>query len=134
MKYVRFTIEGKPIALARPRFTGSKAYDSQKKLKSDCILQLNSQLSLPPGVVPIKEPILLSVLFLFGPPASLSKKKKAALIEQPHVYRPDISNLVKFVEDVLQDALIIYDDCQITQIKAQKLYASKPKTVIEIIY
>jgi len=48
-----------------------------------------------------------------------------------HTGRPDIDNLIKFVQDAL-NGLYYRDDAKICQIIARKLYSDKPRTVIMI--
>ena len=64
-------------------------------------------------------------------PKSLSKKKQHELLNQPHHKKPDLSNLIKFVEDALIGILFV-DDRQITTIHATKIYHKIPKTLIKI--
>jgi len=65
-------------------------------------------------------------------PASSSLKKKLLLYNQPHIKAPDLSNLLKFVEDVIVEAQIITDDSKIISISAKKLYAEYPRTEFQI--
>lgn len=128
---MRLRIEGKPTPLARPRMGRGQVYDPQRKIKDDYILQLRPQ--LPPNLsFPLLCPLIINLLFLMQIPKSMSKKKQKELVLEPHTSRPDVSNMVKFIEDVLQDAEIIKDDCTIYEIRARKLYAYKPATVIDI--
>ena len=58
---------------------------------------------------------------------SLSKKKKDALLGQKHHKRPDLSNLIKYLEDAAQ-GILFADDATITTINARKIYDMNPRT------
>lgn len=49
----------------------------------------------------------------------------------PHIVKPDLDNLVKFVLDAIKDILIT-DDKIICKLTAHKLYSHEPKTIITI--
>jgi Holliday junction resolvase RusA-like endonuclease len=64
-------------------------------------------------------------------PKSTSKKKRAQLIGNPHVIKPDIDNLAKFALDVL-NGIVYTDDACVFDLKVVKEYAEKPHTSIII--
>lgn len=72
-------------------------------------------------------PIRIDVTFFMPIPSSLSLKKQKELSGQIHYIRPDLSNLIKYVEDVAQGVLF-RDDSQIHMIIARKLYSDFPRT------
>jgi len=124
MKYV---LQGPPIPLKRPRLTTFRkihAYDSQKELKKEIILEIVLQRKSPKL---LNGPLGLNVTFLMQIPASCSKKKKMQLLGSPHIKRPDVSNMLKFLEDVCQGVLI-EDDSTITEIIATKEYSDHART------
>lgn len=45
-----------------------------------------------------------------------------------HTYKPDLSNLIKMVEDVSVDAGLITDDAIIASVFSVKLYGDEPRT------
>ena len=49
----------------------------------------------------------------------------------PHVKKPDVSNLVKFAEDMLK-GIVLVDDNLVTKIVAYKIYSREPRTLITI--
>ena len=126
-----YKILGKPIALKRPRtdFIRRRVYDCQRPEKDDAILQLRLQHKQKPA---FDGPLNLTVTFFMLVPASSSLKKKLLLYNQPHIKAPDLSNLLKFVEDVIVEAQIITDDSKIISISAKKLYAEYPRTEFQI--
>ena len=50
-------------------------------------------------------------------------------IGKPHIYRPDVDNLIKFIGDALNEVLWI-DDALIYEIHVRKIYSLTPKTRI----
>lgn len=119
-----YILSGDPVPLARPRVTKWGVYDSQSVLRKSATLDLQLQHSF--GVL-LNGPLQLDVTFFMPLPASWSKKKKASQEEQPHVSRPDLDNLIKWVCDIA-GGIIYADDCIISQINARKVYSLSPCT------
>ena len=124
MKYI---LHGNPVPLARPRMNGRIVYDSQRKLKGEAIRELESQLGDEPKVT---GPVTLQVTFFLKIPKKSSKTNK--LCNRLHIYRPDLSNLIKFLEDVC-NKLLYDDDCIIARIDATKRYDHEPRTEFELL-
>lgn len=59
----------------------------------------------------------LFFFYLFHTPKNLSKKKTALLVWQPHLIRPDTSNITKAIEDCLYK-----NDSMVTAVAYYKLY------------
>lgn len=73
-----------------------------------------------------------SITFGLPMPASWSQKKKEAMKDQPHTQRPDISNLLKALEDAIY-ATSEADDCEIHSLdKVHKRWSDKGYILIEI--
>jgi len=68
------------------------------------------------------------VLFHMQMPASWSDRKKQLFAGRPHQTKPDISNLLKFVEDVASGVLF-HDDSLIVQVHARKIYSIEGGTL-----
>lgn len=69
-------------------------------------------------------PLHLEVTFYFAIPKSRDKK----LIQGTyHYYRPDLSNLIKFLEDIAT-GILFDDDCIISSITSKKCYDDCPRT------
>jgi len=62
----------------------------------------------------------LFFFYLFHTPKNLSKKKTALLIWQPHLIRPDTSNINKGIEDALYK-----NDSMVTSVAYYKMYVPK---------
>lgn len=128
MQDKKIIIPGKPIPLKRPRLGRNKVYDSQSHIKEMLFWEVSSQLEKPNQLSHFKGPITLDMSFHMPIP-KLSKKKRLALIGQPHIKRPDLDNLIKFYCDVC-NVLLYRDDSQVYNIFATKTYELIPKTII----
>ena len=124
----QYIVEGKPIPLARPRLSRHTTYNPQSHLLKEFNLVIDSQ---NPNKSMFIGPIEMNVVFYMPIPKSWSKKKQDEVYATFHKKRPDISNLIKFVEDGVQGVLYD-DDCIISSVTAQKIYSFKPRTELTI--
>lgn len=126
-----YVINGNPIALARPRLGHKKVWDCQTELKAVSAIELRYQHA---NQQMYYGPLHLNVTFYLPIPSSISKKKKSQLFGSPHIFRPDLSNLIKYIEDVAT-GIIYRDDSLIAKITSFKLYDNNPRTefTIEIL-
>lgn len=122
----KYIIQGDPIALARARSAHGRFYDSQKQLKLVTSLDLINQHENKPM---FKGPLHMDVVFYLGMSKVAQNKLKEKILY--HIFKPDISNLIKYIEDV--GSTILYeDDCIIASINARKLYSLTPRTELII--
>jgi Holliday junction resolvase RusA-like endonuclease len=73
----------------------------------------------------------MQVEILFGMPIPKSLKNVSA--GDPHLKRPDIDNLTKYVMDML-NGVVYKDDSQIYTLTVNKMYSKRPLTEIFIYY
>jgi len=127
------TIPGKPIAKKRPRFFRRGnfvgTYNAQETEESRAMLIISQSAKLLPVPIEKGTPISIDCLFVMPYPASLSAKKRAA--NPPHVKKPDVDNMVKFLKDVC-NGIIWHDDCQVVNLTARKEYGENPRTEVEV--
>lgn len=132
MKSKSYIILGDPIPLARPRMGNGRIWDSQKHTKFAFGVQLVNQ----HGSLPMFDgPLHLDITFYFSYP-KMSKKKREELLHNYHVYVPDLSNLIKLIEDVGTEAGLYKDDRLISKITSKKEYADTARvefTITELI-
>jgi Holliday junction resolvase RusA-like endonuclease len=129
---MKYTLKGKPVPLKRPRFSSvstHKAYDPQTRLKEDSRIELRLQHGYTRLLT---NPLRLNITFFMPIPSSISKKKQKELDKTPHFKRPDLSNFIKYVEDVAQ-GIIFKDDSCITTINAKKVYSTNPRTEFTLV-
>ena len=117
-----FVIDGKPLALERPRFCpkSGRMYDCQKKEKWVWGEIIKLQLStswIPWCNIALK----LCLRFFIIPVLADTPEGKY------HISRPDLSNLVKYIEDVAS-GIVYTNDCFISVIYASKRWSSNPRT------
>jgi Holliday junction resolvase RusA-like endonuclease len=122
--FYTYIIEGDPIPLARARHGVGRTWDPQKHQKYIIGLQLQSQHPLKRLFV---GPIHLDICF-FLPMAKRSKKE---IINTFHFFKPDLSNLIKFIEDI-GSGILYKDDCLIASMSATKKYSDNPRTKFTI--
>jgi Holliday junction resolvase RusA-like endonuclease len=84
---------------------------------------------------PMDGALALELRFDMPIPAGTSKKKRAAMLagQIPHIKKPDIDNLAKFVADCL-NRLAWRDDCQVVALNAIKAYAENPATITRLFH
>jgi len=125
MKYV---IPGNPIALSRPRFGTRKVYDSQKNEKLITSISLRNQ----HGDNPLETGCVLLNVTFYMPVAPSRAKFRDSLMGTYHYYTPDISNLIKYVEDCA-NGIIFKDDSQIVIVLAKKIYGDPARTEFSVV-
>jgi len=124
----RYVIELDPLALARPRMGNGNVFDSQKKEK----LYYGLYLARLHGDRPFyKGPIHLEVTFYMRIP-KMSNRKMECLEDKWHITRPDISNCLKFIEDV-GIGILYEDDSIICSELVMKRYSMKPRIEFSIV-
>lgn len=123
-----FTVLGEPIPMGSSRaFTYRSKHDGQvhaavtsdnprmKDWRSD--IRRAAQLVIPPGYMPTKEPVALSLLFVVPKPASKPQKAVFPLT------RPDLDKLARAFSDALT-RVVWADDSQLVGLRdVWKVYA-----------
>lgn len=124
-----FTITGKPFAWRRARNNGRQRFKDRQTQAHEAALQA---IALQHIREPLTGPLRLSVRAVFKVPASWPKKKAAATIWRPHTQKPDLSNLIKHLEDGL-NRIAWEDDSQIAEYGAcSKVWGDSDRTIITI--
>ncbi len=146
---IEFTVPGVPVPKARPKVTMHGTYTPKKTRDYESLIR---QCWMEQSGVRLKEntPLKLKVICYMPIPQSYSKKKKRELNGKPHISRPDTDNLVKAVNDALQDKTItktdrktkqktrtvqknaFADDSCIFKVTAIKLYSNIPRVYVVI--
>ena len=121
-KSIVVSISGDPIPLQRPKLGRNGTYDPQKDLKYQTGIQLKTQVNFNYDYSSLDGDLSLDITFYFEIPKSWSLKKKEKVVGKRKSSRPDLSNLIKYYEDVMQDIDLFNDDSQIVEITARKLY------------
>ena len=130
MSYLDFTIQGKPIASARPRITRlgrayiPKATREAKQAVCSAAIEANK------GRPPLENAVCVHLGFYFRPPKNMLKKDLENVVRPK---KPDIDNLIKTVLDGLTKAQVWKDDNLVVSISASKLYSLDERTEIQIV-
>ena len=120
--FQRFRIPSQPIG--KPRMTRSDKWRVR-----DCVAQYRAWADRArascPGIM--VTPGRLDFVAFIAMPPSWSRKKRAAMIGQPHRQRPDVDNIAKAVMDALWQ-----DDSGIHSISCSKLWCDNERAGIEL--
>lgn len=117
-RFKHYVVYGDPVALARARQTRGRFYDAQKHTKLFWGIDIKRQHN---EEVFFKGPLFMDVIFYLPLPQTASAKKLDLIRGQWHIYKPDTSNLLKFVEDVAT-SICFEDDCIISKECIEKVY------------
>ena len=117
-----------PFPQARHRVSKCGVYDPSAKKKKvlSCLIKKQWQGDLIDG------PCSVSLDFGMPIPKSLSKKKRADIMGQPHIKKGDIDNILKAVLDSMV-GVILKDDATIYHVEARKFYVEQPFIKIKVI-
>lgn len=134
MREYKTVVLGDPVAQGRPRFSRQggfvKAYDPTKSRDYKQYIRLVASEDAPEA--PVTGAVLLSVRIYRAIPKSMPRyKREAALAGKLRpTTRPDVSNVLKGVEDALKDLWYV-DDSQIVGYGAVgKWYDKQPRIEI----
>lgn len=125
----RYVVNGDPIPLLRARYGRRSIYDSQKNIKLIWSIELQKQHNQKPMLV--GQPLHLDVFFYMPIPQNLTPSRRESYKKRYHIFKPDLSNLIKFIEDCAT-GIVYHDDCLISSISAQKLYDHDTRTEVII--
>lgn len=123
-KMIIYEIKGKPIAWKRARMAGKRFFDPQIKEKNAIRMLILNALE---DDMPYTKGLKITVEYQMSVPKSWSSKRRLNALDRPHLYTPDLSNLIKFLEDTLNE-IVWKDDKIIYEIHARKVYADEEKT------
>lgn len=129
----QFIVQGTPVAKARARqgrggrfYTPKRTVDYEKLVKYS-YLKKYMQAKKFEGAVE------LQVDFYFKIPKNVSAKRRKLKLDKKimRIKRPDLTNLLKSIEDGLNEVAYA-DDSQITRIISSKYYGSAPRAVVTL--
>lgn len=126
---MRYILEGTPVPLQRVRFMDRHCWDAQKQLKANLRIVLDAQHDGRPFYT---GPLRMEFWFYFPFKQSLTEAKRAQQSGRSHIFKPDLSNLIKLYEDIAT-GILYQDDCIIAEIIARKCYDAHSRTEFEII-
>lgn len=130
---LKLIVPGEPVPQGRPRFnryTG-KAYDPEKSRKYKALVKRMAKKVAPQ--TPVTCPVGMTILIFRSIPKSFTKKQHAAIENDKlrPITKPDVSNVVKGIEDAL-NGVWYADDSQIIFSFSAKQYSSEPRVEIRM--
>lgn len=135
MKPVTFALLGEPVPWARARL-GKRGipFTPERQRNNAATLRMAAQEAMN-GQLPFDCPVMLNLHAEFAIPDSWSKRKKAQAIAgiiRPGK-KPDLSNIVKQVEDAC-NTVIFRDDALIVEYGTlRKVYGLQPRIVVTVM-
>ena len=123
-----YVLEGPPIPWMRAGRKGNVYYDKQIKEKVRAQWEIKQQMQ---GLYSHSEPLKVVLECQMPIPKSWAKVKQKNAIGKPHASRPDVDNLLKFVDDALNNILWV-DDALIYEVHIRKFYSDEPKTRLSV--
>lgn len=132
MAFYEFFVPGKPFGKQRPRVTRSgHAYTPDQTVMYENLVK-TTFLQQYPDCVPEGGPVFIEIGAAFPVPQSWPKKKQAlALAGKIHPGKPDIDNIMKIIQDSLNN-VAYKDDAQIYSAYVLKFYAECPGVKIRM--
>lgn len=130
MYYEVYEVHGKPVPLARHRHVGKICYDPQRAVKREVVSLFRATFK---DVVPIAMTFKLVVNYIMPIPKSCSHNRSKELVGTKHSIKPDLSNLIKFTEDVF-NGIIWEDDSLVNEISATKVWGLAGMTTIGVVW
>jgi Holliday junction resolvase RusA-like endonuclease len=130
---VTIILHGEPVAWARTRL-GPRGvpFNPIKQRNNAATLRMAAQEAMA-GRALFDCAVRIDVSAEFGIPASWSKRKQAAAAvgEIRPAKRPDLSNVIKQLEDAF-NGVVFRDDCLIVEMSARKLFSGSPRLVVTV--
>ena len=124
---IKLIIPGQPVPWSRPRHGGGKHFNKAEHARALNRVNWEARLAMR-ALAPLDGPERVSARIVFAPPKTWSKKLKASCIGSPVMVKPDLSNLLKLVEDGCQGQIYV-DDKQIVAFGfIEKIYGEQPRT------
>lgn len=139
---ISFKVVGEPIGKGRPRvtarggkfahaYTPKRTKDYEDSIWFEFLASNCERLPVYGKGIPLKAEVTMA----FGIPKSYSKKKaeqcRRGLIAPTK--RPDVDNVLKCIFDAISgEGKAVFDDSQITEVVAEKIYADEPYVEVRI--
>lgn len=126
--HIHVFVPGEPIGKGRARFGNGRAYTPAKTRKWEDLAATCARIAHG-AKPPFGGPTAITVVATFSIPKSWSKAKRAAT--RSHISKPDGSNVLKAVEDALNDVIWV-DDSQIVRATVEKRYGDVPGVSVTV--
>lgn len=134
MTPISFVVPGRPFAKQRHRASVNRRTGRVHTYNTEANESFERQvgtIAQPFFTEPLTGPVLLSLVAVFEPAASLSKAKRAALLGTYHTQKPDRDNLLKAAKDGL-NRIAWTDDAQVADGICVKVWGAVAETRVII--
>jgi Holliday junction resolvase RusA-like endonuclease len=136
MSLLTFSMSGMPRGQGRPRATARRGFASVYKATADRKYENSIRdvaIEKMAGRDPFEGPLSVSLRFRMPIPKSATKRARAGMAagEIAHCSKPDLSNLVKAIEDGM-NGVVYVDDAQIVRCFTTKLYSERPGVDVRV--
>ena len=129
---VEFTVPGQPRGKERPKFANGIAYTPKKTVEYENRIKTSYLEKYGLKKFDEEAALVIHIIAVFEPPASLSQVKKAKLLKSGFpTKKPDIDNICKVVMDAM-NKLVYKDDKQVVAVSMQKTYGEKACVMVEV--
>lgn len=129
---IRLTVPGEPVGKARPIHTRSGiTFTPKKTINYETLIRELFAVKYP-DFEPLEGPVRMSLSAWLRIPKT--SKRKTAAMESGEIRptkKPDMSNILKSVEDALND-LAYRDDKQIVELELVKKYSNRPRIELTV--
>lgn len=128
---IKLIIPGEPMGKARPRMTKTGfVYNPKKSVNYETLIKELFIIKYP-DFQPLEGPVRMRLWAWMKMPKASKKKIEAMKSgEIRPTKKPDLSNILKIVEDSL-NSLAFFDDKQIVEARVEKRYGDRPR--IELV-
>lgn len=124
---ISFEVPGDPIAWKAAFVFRNKHTGKSHAVKNDKLAMYQSRVAEEARKImnggPLTGPVMLEASFYFTMPKNRQRKQRPTP-QCPKTTRPDLSNLVKCIEDALSSVVYV-DDSQVVQVSAFKYFAAQ---------
>lgn len=136
MTVLAFSLYGIPRGQGRPRATAIRGRANVYKATADRKYEdsvRKAATDIMAGRDPLEGPLSLSLRFRLPIPKSYSKRARASMAagEIAPTSKPDLSNLVKAIEDAM-NGVVFVDDSQVVRSFQTKIYAERPGVDVRV--
>lgn len=127
---VRFTVPGRPVPKARPRFgQGGRVFTPAATIAAEKAVASAAWKAWPQGSAFSARPVEIEAVFRYAVPASWPKHRRVSTLAEgrPMTSGADVDNLAKTILDGLNGGLIM-DDAAVVAVSARKVWAERDGT------
>jgi Holliday junction resolvase RusA-like endonuclease len=128
---VEFTVPGKAVPKARPRFSsGGVTYTDPATKGYENLVGTLAKIAMR-GANPLSGPLEAVLTVMLAPPCGLSKASLAAALSSHSPTGPDVDNLAKSLLDGM-NRVVYHDDRQVAKLTVAKIYGREPHVKIRV--